>query len=471
LGVGRFFVVALAAAGLALGVAERALACGEKVAEPPRWIDFADGTVTWREQLFGRKNVTVAIGAGNAAAGLRRRGARTIFWEMNLYRLVGTPKKPRSKAHVHRAARDLVLRARRSTGEERPWIALNELLRPRAPRPFTRAERRYRENVLLLLTKTCAQGALPWLLVPSNPRADRKSLLWWRRVGQVSGVVRQVYFSAPHVVARGPTGGALALRAKMRGSLYSLAELGIPKDRQGLMLGFQSGGVYGRNGLATRALWLRFIALKTAAARQVAREHGIATVWSWGWGTFNARGADPDKPLAACVYLWVRAKGFCPAPRRAGGALGPVVRYLYDPLPQNLRCFLNNRQTHWGLMERSRSLAGDSAVIANALASEAAIRRAFPLTKRSIAARERTLLSRGGRENVLVRLRPTMSRGLYLLVYADTLRREHARAAWGGAYERRLTTATRAHLRWLGCPSVLAVKPVSLLTLAERRLR
>ena len=47
---------------------------------------------------------------------------------------------------------------------------------------------------------------------------------------------------------------------------------------------------YGRNGLRSRTEWLQFVALKTAAARQVAREHGIGTVWSWGWGTYNLRG-------------------------------------------------------------------------------------------------------------------------------------------------------------------------------------
>ena len=88
------------------------------------------------------------------------------------------------------------------------------------------------------------------------------------------------------------------------------------------MLGFQSGpGAGGREGLQPSSAWFEYAKLYTLAAKRVAAEFRVATVWTWGWGTFNATGADPDKQTTACVYLWTRDQSLCDGPAAAGDGL------------------------------------------------------------------------------------------------------------------------------------------------------
>ena len=131
---------------------------------------------------------------------------------------------------------------------------------------------------------------------------------------------------------------------------------------------------------------------------------------------------------------------------------------------------MSNHQTQWGLVERARSLTSNPAVLANALASEAALRRRFPLTRRQVAGSLDWFEDNVTKRSPLRRLRPSMSNGLYLFVFADALRRDRARTEYGSRYESWLAAATKEHLEWLGCPRTLRIKPVSLLDLAERRL-
>ncbi len=99
------------------------------------------------------------------------------------------------------------------------------------------------------------------------------------------------------------------------------------------MLGFQSGrGAAGREGLEPTSAWLDYVKAQALAAREIAAETGIATIWSWGWGTFGPQSADADKAAAACVYLWARDPKLCDAPTRLPAdsfdpslAQGPIV--------------------------------------------------------------------------------------------------------------------------------------------------
>ncbi len=457
-----------------LGVTSAAqAACNSTPLKDPRsarWIDFSDRTVPWREELFGHKNITVAIADSHSAAALRAKGAQTVFWEMNLYKLIGTPDKPLSRPVVKRLAANLLKRAQNSTATENPIIALNEMLSPRSPRPFSKKETRYRENILILVESVCAGDGNPWLLIPSPPRTDGLSLKWWKKVGENSGVVQEVYFKGPEVLKYGRRAGERLLRAKLRQAAYRLAQIKVPRAHQGLMVGFQSGGIYGRNGLASKSAWLEFVAMKEATATTVAKEHGIATLWSWGWGTYNLRGADPDKPIAACVYLWMRAPGFCAGPKRSGGNVHFYQKQLFQSTPASLRCFYSNKQTPWGIVERARTLSTNPVVIANALGSEAALRRRFPLTRMQVAASINWFARNAPARSPLLRLRRQMSRGLYLFTYADALRRDKARKFYGQRYDSWIHQETIAHWHWLGCSSALKVEPVSLLSLAVLRL-
>ena len=167
----RGLIVAAAALAAFLGAphAARAQQCGLPDAQP-LWIEFSDGSVQFRNAVFGHAGVIAATKGTAVASALRKRGAETIYWEMNLERFVGTPTKPADPATVTGAADRLFDSAVASTGCETPWVALNELLDPTSPTPWNPNTAQYRGNVLALLTELNAKGARPFLLVPSNPK-------------------------------------------------------------------------------------------------------------------------------------------------------------------------------------------------------------------------------------------------------------------------------------------------------------
>ena len=53
----------------------------------------------------------------------------------------------------------------------------------------------------------------------------------------------------------------------------------------------------GREGLQPLSKWLDVVKWEALAAKQVASELQLASVWSWGWAAFNPAGNDPDKPI------------------------------------------------------------------------------------------------------------------------------------------------------------------------------
>ena len=85
-------------------------------------------------------------------------------------------------------------------------------------------------------------------------------------------------------------------------------------------------GFGGRNGLQPAEAWYQVAKWQALAAQQVAAETGIATVWSWGWGEWNAAEQDPDKPYAMCAWLWARSPALCDAPKAIGRASTPRAR-------------------------------------------------------------------------------------------------------------------------------------------------
>ena len=90
------------------------------------------------------------------------------------------------------------------------------------------------------------------------------------------------------------------MRQTLRHAIAAYTAIGIPVSKLGFVLGFQSGpGAGGREGLQPSSTWFEFAKLYTLAAKRIAAEFGVATVWTWGWGTFNTAGADADKPAAS----------------------------------------------------------------------------------------------------------------------------------------------------------------------------
>jgi hypothetical protein len=110
------------------------------------------------------------------------------------------------------------------------------------------------------------------------------------------------------------------MRQSLRGLVNHLTQVGIPSGRVALQMQFTSSpGLGTRAGLQPASSWLEIVKLEALAAKSVAREYRLNGVWSWGWATFNPNVTpDPDKPAAACVWLWTRDQSLCDGPAAAG---------------------------------------------------------------------------------------------------------------------------------------------------------
>jgi hypothetical protein len=238
-----------------------------------------------------------------------------------------------------------VQKAQASTRCPNPLIALNEMLGADVPGPPAATAQRYRDAILALMRALAADGAAPFLLLPRRFTVAG-SEDWWRQVAQVGWLVPEAYTPAPQLIVGGsPFMISRTIRIGFREWISRLTGLGIPTSRIGLMLGFQSGEPSGgRVGLQPTANWLEIVKLQSQAGIAVARELSLSTLWSWGWGTFPKTlpaSVDPDKPAAACTYLWARDPALCNAPAFAipgfdadltAGLvdLAPTVQCRYD---------------------------------------------------------------------------------------------------------------------------------------------
>jgi hypothetical protein len=403
----------------------------------PLWIEFSDGSVRFRDTIFGRAGVIAATRGTAVAASLRKRGAKTIYWEMNLERFVGLPKKPADPAGISAAADRLFDQAAASSTCSTPWIGLNELRAPTVPTPWDPLTAQYRTNVLEFVTRLHERGARPFLLVPSNPKTPIDSPGWWRAVAKVADIVREVYFAAPQIVAQGSLLGNRALRVKMRTAVDVLLAIGIPPERVGIMLGFQSIGIYGRVRLQPLSAWLEFVKWNALAARQVASETGIATIWSWGWGTFSAPSADPDKPTAACVYLWARDPVLCDAPALAGPTFNSSRTDGQLILAPGVQCSISGAALSSAALADYTVVTGSRPRAYTALFTRLVQRLAVaPIAASDVKAAEKRVIAgrfRGSVRAYLMRLaKARLSRARARELLADELRRARLKTQLNG---------------------------------------
>src|SRR5438309_4726143 len=113
-------------AAVALPARAQAAQCGLPDSKP-LWIEFSDGSVGFRAQVFRRPGLVLASNGVSDEQWLRGGGAQTIYWVMKLERLVGTNLAPANPASVLGAADVIFDQAVAATGCGTPWIALNEL--------------------------------------------------------------------------------------------------------------------------------------------------------------------------------------------------------------------------------------------------------------------------------------------------------------------------------------------------------
>ena len=338
-------VFAASAAVLTAGPAHAGPAACGLPGTAPLWIDYAEGSVDFRQEVFGRPGIIAATSGAAVPLALRNAGAQTVYWHMKLGASVGTTTAPADPATIPAAAQKLFDQAAASSGCATPLIALNELNGASTTTPWTATNTQYRANVLDLLRQLSSRGARPFLLVNSTPYTAGEAADWWRQAAQAGDLVPEVYLNAPAVAKQGVILGSRRIRTVMRSALAAYTAIGIPVAKLGVVLGFQSGpGAGGREGLQPSSAWFEFVKLYTLATKRVAAEFHIASVWTWGWGTFNVAGADPDKEAAACVYLWARDQSLCDAAAAAGdGFDASLTEGQLDALPQGAQCSLDGR--------------------------------------------------------------------------------------------------------------------------------
>jgi len=466
--VRRLVVIALAAFAAFAAVPHRA-AAAETCGIPDRgtlWVDFADGSVPFWE-VFARPGVIGAASNFIYPQLLRSYGAKTVYWDMHLARRVGTPLEPFDPAAVIDRANRMYDVASMALDCSKPIITENELNGVSLITPWSATNAQYRRNVMIYVQTLAARGARPVLLVPSDPYMGDVAGEWWREVAKYADIVRESYFSAARMAKQGPIAGSRALRDLFRRRVASFTDAGIPTSKLGIMLGFQTAPGLGGRERAPLPAWLEVTKLQALAAKQVAKEVGLRSVWSWGWGVWSVTGADPDKPTAACVYLWTRNPNLCDGPRVAGRKFNKSRTEGQLVFPAGARCTLQGRRLRSGDIRALTSVTGDADVAFTAVFARAVASLSAPLKPAQVATAEKAVVgrfgSRGAYRAALSRAHasPASARG----VIADELRRALIERHMGvpnpsgedvkGYYEtyaeinaRRVQSKTRAP--WLG---------------------
>src|SRR4051794_7498961 len=326
----------------------------------PLWIDYAghDAPIT------PKGGMVLAVSSGtDIPAQMRAAGAATIFFDLNMNKRVGTPSAPADPATIADKAKREFDFAVQVSGCSTPLIAENELFGAQTVTPWSATNAQYRANVLQLLQELDKLGATTALTIANPPYTGGDAAEWWREAAQATILVRQVYFTAPGpkgLFKMGPERASRAMRQGMRGLIAHFGQIGIPAARVALELQFQSAaGQGGRQGLQPKAAWLEIVKLEALAAKQVAAETKIQGVWSWGWPSFSVAGDDPDKPAAACVYLWARDQGLCDGPKLAGPGFDTSLTEGQISVPAGVRCTLGDARIMKTDVARTAALTGD----------------------------------------------------------------------------------------------------------------
>jgi hypothetical protein len=356
------------------------------------WVDFADGSVPFW-QTFARPGVIAAAANFIYPPQLRALGAKTVYFDLNFRLRVGTPLEPFDPGVVINRANRLYSTAAMSSGCTQPVIAENEMNGANLVTPWTANNAQYRRNVLIYVQTLSALGARPVLLVPSAPYMGDEAGDWWRQLSQYAEVVRESYFAAPGIAKQGPIEGSRTLRNLFRKRVAEFTSAGLPASKLGLMLGFQTTrGSGGREG-APRNSWFEVTKLQALAAKQVASELGLRSVWSWGWAAWSDGERDPDKPLAACVYLWARDRSLCNAPAAAGKGFNTSLTQGQLTLPAGTRCTLYGRPITESTISSLTPVTGDPDVAYSAAFARAVTSLHAKLKAKQVSDAERAVVA------------------------------------------------------------------------------
>jgi hypothetical protein len=328
---------------------------------------------------------------------MRQAGAATIYFDLSLNKRTGTTTAPADPSTIAAKAKSEFAFAQQVTGCATPVIAENELFGAQTQTPWSATNAQYRANVLALLQDLDALGATTALTIANPPYTGGDAADWWRQTAKAAILVRQVYFTSPHpkgLYKMGPVKASRSMRRGMRGLIAHFGQIGIPSSRIALELQFQSApGDGGREGLQPKQAWFEVVKEEALAAKQVAEEAHIQGVWSWGWPAFSAAGEDPDKPAAACVYLWARDAKLCNGPFEAGAGFdASLTEGQIGALPKTVKCTFGTATLLKSDVARASALTGDLGSGASALLQRLVLRKQAPVDPSSVLAAERAIV-------------------------------------------------------------------------------
>jgi len=435
-----FAVVSLAAVSACLLAAGQAASdpafagqCGIK-AQQTVWADYG-----WPSLLpiLARPGTLLAVTTHSPVNGypvaVRRRGAATYAFDLKLKKRVGTPNAPADPSTIEAVAADEYGRAvPRTGGCATPLMVENELFGATTATPWAASTAQYRANVLAFLQDLAAKGAHPVLLINKSPyTGSSEAVSWWLSVAKVADIVREVYLPATNLWPLGPILGNRYIRQSYRDAARALTSIGIPASRVGLMLSFLSHkGVGGRNGLEPASAWYQVVKWEALAVKEVAKELGLGSVFSWGWQEWNSKEVDPDKPRAACVWLWARTRGLCNAPRKLGKGFDRSLTAGQIQLAHGTVCRAVGIGAVGGRSVGSlQTLTGDRNAAVSALFERIVEASEVPVSRRALRAAEREAVSdsfHGSRSAYLAAIKSAHATlGLARAVLADEIRRAH----------------------------------------------
>lgn len=338
---------------LAAAVAASLLAAGSASSNPD-WAGqcgIASEKTVWAEYgwpsllpILARPGTLLAVTnnpGSDYPAQARARGAATYQFDVHMKDKVGTPDAPADPSTIEAAAQTEYQNAiARTGGCTTPLIVENELFGTNNVTPWTAATAQYRADVLSFLQDLAALGAHPVLLVSRAPfTGTSDAVAWWLDVAKVASIVREDYIAATGIWKLGPVLGNRLLREDYRQAVADFTAIGIPASRLGIMISVLSAkGGGGRNGLEPDAAWYQVVKWYALSAKEVAREVGLGSVFSWGWQQWNPKEVDPTKRQAACVWLWARQQTFCNAPHLLGRSFDTSLSEGQIVLPRGAQC-------------------------------------------------------------------------------------------------------------------------------------
>jgi hypothetical protein len=410
------------AAALLPGRAAAVDSCG-RPDSGTNWIDWGSTVLT---DVFARPGTILAVSTGDYPAQVRQRGAVTVYGDSYLKSRVGLPGTPLDPDAVPDRANRLFDYASAQSSCSTPWIAENELSGAGLETPWSLTNAQYRQNVLTYLQTLAARGARPFLLVNSAPYTGGEAAVWWQQVAAVADIVRESYFSAKRIHAQGPILGNRTIRQRLRTAVGRFLAIGIPASRLGVMLGFETSGATGRANLQPAQAWFDVVKWQALAARQVAKELKISSIWSWGWATYTGA-HDPDKGAAACVWLWTRAPSLCNGPGAARPGWDESLSEGQLRLPPGVECTVGKERITDSAISQVQALTSDRETAYSVLFARTVEGRLVRVTRSQVIAVEHALVitrfggSMNAYRSALARARVSLP--LARSILADELRR------------------------------------------------